>query len=223
MNAAIRTLLLAILTGTICWCAVKLTNDVRGDETQIAGNLITASQSLNRPCGGANGCGLIAGGVQAESAATGAILSANRVLQQSSIALQLVNHPCVPGPCGLLADVAKTLNTVRGTFGQVEIAANHEDRNLDTLDSQELQLFQHTDAALSSTDALIANFNTTLTGPDATGLLHNANALVYNAAAITADGKIEADRLTFPPKTPWYKKTYKIGLQSGQLLYDFIR
>ena len=35
-------------------------------------------------------------------------------------ALYKVNKPCVPGPCGLLADTAKTLNTVRGTFGEVK-------------------------------------------------------------------------------------------------------
>lgn len=56
--------------------------------------------------------------------------------------LDTINSPCGAGhPCGTLADIARTLNTVRGTFGQIEIAANHEDKNLSTLDKQELTLF----------------------------------------------------------------------------------
>jgi hypothetical protein len=76
--------------------------------------------------------------------------------------LTTLNRPCGAGkPCGTLADVAKTLNTIRGTFGQIEVAANHENKQLGTLDAQERQLFadlhgtaaqaQGTLAALSGT------------------------------------------------------------------------
>lgn len=44
-------------------------------------------------------------------------------------------------PCGTLADVNKTLATVRGTFGQIEVATRHENQNLATLDRQEAALF----------------------------------------------------------------------------------
>lgn len=56
--------------------------------------------------------------------------------------LTAVNRPCsAMVPCGTLADVNRTLATVRGTFGQIEVAARHENRQLGTLDRQERQLF----------------------------------------------------------------------------------
>lgn len=62
----------------------------------------------------------------------------NVVGAQINQTIQAVNRPCGTGaPCGTLADVAKTLGTIRGTAGQVEIAANHENRRLTTLDAQE--------------------------------------------------------------------------------------
>jgi len=64
--------------------------------------------------------------------------------------LENINRECGAGkPCGTLADVAKTLNTMRMTVGAVEIAANHEDRNLATLDRQEADLFAGTHTALA--------------------------------------------------------------------------
>ncbi len=57
--------------------------------------------------------------------------------------LATMNRPCENGkPCGTLADVARTLNTIRGTFGQIEVAARHENRQLSILDAQERQLFE---------------------------------------------------------------------------------
>jgi hypothetical protein len=56
--------------------------------------------------------------------------------------LEAVNRPCVAGrPCGTLADVNRTLASIRGTFGQVELAAKHENAQLTTLDGQERTLF----------------------------------------------------------------------------------
>ena len=43
--------------------------------------------------------------------------------------------------CGTLADVNRTLHTIRGTFGQIEVAAKHENAQLTKLDSQEKTLF----------------------------------------------------------------------------------
>src|SRR5665213_2755808 len=81
----------------------------------------------------------------AGAAAKLTIGKAGTTLDRASAVLETVNRPCGAGkPCGTLADVAQTLGTVRMTFGQVLIAANHEDRNLATLDAQELQLFADT-------------------------------------------------------------------------------
>jgi hypothetical protein len=56
--------------------------------------------------------------------------------------LDTINRPCGDHrPCGTLADAAKTLGTIRGSFGQVEVAARHENKQLTLLDAQERQLF----------------------------------------------------------------------------------
>ena len=62
------------------------------------------------------------------------VSSLKDTIQITDSTLLEVNRPCVPGPCGLLSDTAKTLNTARSTFGQIEIAANHENKNLTNLD-----------------------------------------------------------------------------------------
>jgi hypothetical protein len=82
-----------------------------------------------------------------------------------------VDHPV---PCGTLADMNRTLATVRGTFGQIEAAANHENKNLTTLDSQELALF--TDLHLTAQAA----------ARTADSLSGTATALTGTATAATA-------------------------------------
>jgi hypothetical protein len=62
---------------------------------------------------------------------------------EATKALQVVNRNCDGGKeaCGTLADVNQTLHTIRGTFGQIETAAKHENAELTTLDSQKKTLF----------------------------------------------------------------------------------
>lgn len=63
-------------------------------------------------------------------------------LAKVDVTLNEVNRPCSgAAACGTLADINKTLATVRGTFGQIEIAARHENQNLGALDKQEATLF----------------------------------------------------------------------------------
>jgi hypothetical protein len=78
--------------------------------------------------------------------------------------LEAINRPCgVMGkPCGVLADVNQSLHTVRGTFGYIEIAAQHEDRNLDKLDKQEDQLFADTHASLTQFTSMMGSGKDTL-------------------------------------------------------------
>ena len=92
--------------------------------------------------------------------------------------IQTVNRPCgVRGlPCGVLADADKTMETVRGTFGQIEIAADHEDRNLTKLDGQEDQLFSDTHASLTQLTAMLSSGTETLdSGRDA---IDNLNGML---------------------------------------------
>ena len=105
--------------------------------------------------------------------------------------IKLVNDPCVPGPCGTIADVNKTLNTVRGTFGQIEIAANHEDKNLTKLDNQEQQLFDDSHQALT-------NFNSLLTSKDLADSIHNGSVVSQNMGDMTTDAKNKFHEFLYP-------------------------
>lgn len=121
--------------------------------------------------------------------------------------LDSVNRPCATAatgskPCGTLADVNRTLATVRGTFGQIEVAARHENRNLTTLDQQEAQLYEDTHAA-------VANFNALLTSTDVAKFMASSAETSAQVAAIATDVHREADRITAPQ--PWYKKLYGYG------------
>jgi hypothetical protein len=134
-------------------------------------------------------------------AATVTLKSLGRASDSLNATIQTVNRPCgTEKPCGTLADVAKTLNTFRGTAGQVEIAAIHENRNLGTLDGQEATLFGDFHTTLQSTNALVAN-------PAWTGAAVNLQLSAANIAegtkqgvAIVTDARDEADKLVHPPK-----------------------
>jgi len=62
---------------------------------------------------------------------------------EAAKAFETMNRNCDNGKesCGTLADLNQTLRTVRGTFGQIEMAAKHEDTQLGTLDKQEKTIF----------------------------------------------------------------------------------
>ena len=126
--------------------------------------------------------------------------------------LALVNRICLPGPCGILADVSKTLNTVRGTFGQIEVAANHEDRNLTTLDSQESQLFVDTHTTLTGfipiqtgLSKTIFDADSLITSPDLIGTLHNFNTTTYNIGQTTGDFQSKFHAFLYPPICKGFK------------------
>jgi hypothetical protein len=121
------------------------------------------------------------------------------LLKTGNQTLQLVKAPCVPGPCGLLADAAKTLNTARMTMGQIEIAANHEDKNLGTLDQQEATIYAGANDDVQALHALLAS-------PDLLQTVHNLDTTSAAVAdsAVQADGTLkdvheEVHKLTHPP------------------------
>ena len=99
-------------------------------------------------------------------------------------AIDLINAPCIPGPCGTVADVGKTLNTVRGTFGQIELAANHENRNLSTLDTQEAALFSDFHGTATRTNTGLDTFNALMTRPSVTLMLDNGGEFTTTAVAV---------------------------------------
>ena len=96
-----------------------------------------------------------------------------------------VSRPCGGSQaCGTLADVAKTLNTIRGTAGQVELAAKHENAQLATLDRQEAQIYADVHAELLSAQTLTASL--TETSREAAASLHSADQALQ-AANVTIE------------------------------------
>lgn len=118
----------------------------------------------------------------------------------------LINHPCVPGPCGTVADIGKTLNTTRLTLGQLEIAANHEDKNLANLDAQENQLFKDTDATVlgfSDVEVGLAKTDTDLdafiTSPDLSKTISNVQTTTNNIGLMSTDAQTKFHTFLYPP------------------------
>jgi hypothetical protein len=129
-------------------------------------------------------------------------------LQQT---VALVNAPCVPGPCGTVADVGKTLNTFRLTAGQVEIAANSFDKNESAFYHQEDQLY-------SDSEDVVHNLNTLLISPDLNGTIHNSAVITANLGQTTGDFQNKFHQFLYPPPCKGFKcdiknfyETLKVG------------
>jgi len=151
----------------------------------------TAVGSINIAAKSANG--LIR---SAKSLVTGKV---SGVLDRTSDTLDNVNRLCgTPGKsCGTLADFNRTLATVRGAVGQIEVAARHEDRNLGDFDAQEKQLYMDVHTTTANLNALVAS-------PDVTRFLKASADTSIQVAAIATDVHKEADKLTAP--VPWWHK-----------------
>jgi hypothetical protein len=159
--------------------------------------------------------------------------SISSVATELNQTLSLVNHPCVPGPCGTVADIGKTLNTFRGTAGEIEIAAHHEDNNLSTLDSQETKVFQDTDSALlqfSSVETGLTKTNADLdaliTDPNIAATTKNLGTITYNLGQTTGDFQNKFHTFLYPPPCHGLKcnlgKIYtivKVGSQFAEPAY----
>lgn len=126
----------------------------------------------------------------------------------------LVNNQCVPGPCGTLADINKTLGTFRLTAGQLEIAANHEDKNLTNLDGQEDQLYADTHQA-------IMNFNLLLASPDLVAAIKNSATITNNLGQTTADFQTKFHAFLFPPPCKGWKCHIKDGYEALKIGSQF--
>ena len=135
---------------------------------------------------------------------TTAQLSGVAVGLQKTIAQ--VNAPCVPGPCGTLADVGKTLNTGRSAIGQVEIAANSFDKNQSHFYAQEDQLYRDSDGA-------VKNLNNLITSPDITGTLRYVSTTTYNLSQTTTDFQNKFHTFLYPPPCEGWKCKIKTGFE----------
>lgn len=111
-------------------------------------------------------------------------------------ALATINRPCGNGAaCGTLADVAKTLNTLRGTAGQIEIAARHENTQLATLDRDEAQLFADLHVTAAGAQQLTASLADTSRA--ATAALRSADSEIQAMQGATQT--LNASLAAVPP------------------------
>jgi hypothetical protein len=115
-----------------------------------------------------------------------------------------INDLCGPdAPCGTLADVNRTLATLRGTSGQVE-------RSLIVFNQHEGDLFTQESAAYSAMDKSVLDFDATVSDPDLKANIHNSATITGNFAAITTDGKTWVHQQLFPTK----KKGFVAGFEA---------
>ncbi len=120
----------------------------------------------------------------AQSAAIAA--NANAALRGAAATMDAINRPCGDGQrCGTLADVAKTLGTLRGTAGEMEIAAHHEDARIGVLDAQEATIYADTHRSLAQLGDDLTTADTTIAGlqPVLAGLNAEASELRITTAS----------------------------------------
>ena len=128
--------------------------------------------------------------------------------------VSLINAPCVPGPCGLVSDTAKTLNTTRLTLGQLEIAANNFDKNEDHFYQQEDQLYADSDKSVRDLDALLSS-------PDLNAAIRNTSTVTYNLGQTTGDFQTKFHDFLYPPPCKGWKCHIKTGYEAIKIGSQF--
>ena len=128
-------------------------------------------------------------------------------------------------PCGTLADAARTLHTIRGFAGTLEVAGRHLDKSLKTYDQQEADLSKNTNAVLSNLSDTIDFGHQLMVNHQQ--LLDNMQRLVGNSADamgnvkdITGDIRIQTKALNAPKtKTQkflqWMPPLVRLGITAG--------
>lgn len=187
---------------------------VRNDEHRTANAVISDSASITK-----NANGLISQISGIVSTTQGQIAPLAAPLQDAihnlDLALVAVNRPCITPnsvthnsvtPCGTLADVNRTLATIRGVFGQIEVGAHHFNGDLTKVDAAGAQLYQDVHSATAAATPLeqqatstLGTVNGALNSPQAKQAATAGTSMVVDGQRIVRDGADEADKLTHPP------------------------
>jgi hypothetical protein len=96
-------------------------------------------------------------------------------------------------PCGTLADANQTLHTIRGAFGEVEVAAHHENAQLTKLDTQERDLFDDLHGVLGQSRETLASVSGFASAASAT--MRTVKETVAGAQPVLASLKTTSDSL----------------------------
>ena len=185
-------------------------------DIQVAAEVSTTLSAANTTIANANSVitqvgstfSSVAGSIsQTENDVRGVATQLNGVASGLQKTEALINAPCVPGPCGTVADIGKTLNTGRLAIGQFEIAANSFDKNQTRFYRQEDQLYGEADQAFN-------HFNILLTSPDLSGSIHNFNTISYNLGNTTTDFQTKFHDFLYPPPCKGFKCWIKTGYET---------
>lgn len=112
-----------------------------------------------------------------------------------------LNAPCVPGPCGTLADVNRTLGSIRLASGQVTAFSLKEQTQLDRVNRQETAVAGLTQADLAKLGMAIDGINALATNSDLTGSLKQTNVALGAVAGMATDTE-QYWHATLHPKWP---------------------
>lgn len=135
----------------------------------------------------------------------GTLSHVNSALDGATAILATVNRLCPgehdlhPKPCGTLADVARFLDTGRGTLGTLEKAGIHEDKQLATLDGQEKTLFDDLHTNLQGFAKTNSDIDDYITGADFKATQKGLATTAASFGAMTSDAQLKFHALLFPP------------------------
>jgi hypothetical protein len=131
-----------------------------------------------------------------------------------------LNAPCVPGPCGTLADVNRTLGSIRLASGQVTAFSLKEQTQLDQANKQETAIAELTEADLAKLGTAIDGIDALATNKDLTGSLAHTNTALGAVAGMATDTQQYWHDTLHPkwPKRVWTFAT-GAGLSAAKLFF----
>ncbi len=112
-----------------------------------------------------------------------------------------LNAPCAPGPCGTLADVNRTLGSMRLASGQVTAVSLHEQAQLDDVNAQESAIATRTQDDLAKLGTAIDGVAALANNKDLKGSLAHLNTTTDAVSAMATD-TAQAWHNTLHPKWP---------------------
>jgi methyl-accepting chemotaxis protein len=156
----------------------------------------------------------------------------DRVTDGVAATLAEIDRPCtvlVKGQeksCGSIADVNQTLHTIRGTFGQIEVAARHENQNLKTLDRQEADLFRDLHATIIEAQGTLSAGTGTLKAMTAT--VETAQKSIAAAEPLIESSTRTIDNVnhsvdTVTPELHRFLKSSSDTMEQGALISTNVR
>lgn len=222
---------LCVCLGFVCYFIVATTQTERAASIQVEAVLTHADNTLTALDTTANSLTTTSKQMTASLAETSrAIVDLSN---QLNTVLSKIMAPCTPvkehiyavdedKPCGTLADLARTLHTIRGFAGTLEFAGKHLDKSLTTYDEQEAEISKNTNGVLSNLSSTIDFAHFLMSSHQS--LLDNLQRLAGNSADtmgnvkdITADIRVQTKKFN-EPKTKtqkvlgWAPPMVKVGI-----------